>query len=79
MFVLGYPKYFWLTYSTFASTFGVTNQPPPASHRFAPTCPLNPAIASMAALLLLLAGLAACYVPARRASRVDPMVTLRYE
>ena len=41
--------------------------------------PLNPAIAGAAALLLLLAGLAACYVPARRASRVDPVIALRYE
>ena len=61
----GVPLIYWLSGVVRGQLFGVS------SH--------DPATAAAAALVLLGSAMLACSVPARRASRVDPIVALRHE
>jgi putative ABC transport system permease protein len=49
------------------------------SHALFQVTPTDPATFSSVALILMSVTLVACYLPARRAARVDPIVALRHE
>ena len=49
------------------------------AHQLWGVSPYDPATLATVIAVMAMSGLAACFFPARRATRVDPIVALRYE
>jgi predicted permease len=64
------------TVAGLATSFGVTRL---LASQLWQVSPYDPVTISAVVFVVATAGFAACYFPARRATRVDPMVALRYE
>jgi len=64
------------TIAGLAASFGVTRL---LSSQIFRVSPHDPVTLCAVVAVVAVSGLAACYFPARRATRVDPMVALRYE